>query len=119
MLNNRFYKITTTMTNYNIQKKFTEDGGMSSEIAELPANQQEVMKFFMQDQMAAAQGVTIDLLQAKLEHLHGIAEIVVELTKNDWLISVEATPHARYKANPRRKRARPISLFKSAGKAGG
>jgi RsiW-degrading membrane proteinase PrsW (M82 family)/CRP-like cAMP-binding protein len=100
----------------NIQKKFIDD---DADLAELPADQQEVMKFFIHDQMASAQGVTLELLQARLGHVNGLPEIVAELTRNEWLITLEATPHARYKANPKRRRAKPISLFKSAGKAGG
>jgi CRP-like cAMP-binding protein/RsiW-degrading membrane proteinase PrsW (M82 family) len=101
------------------QKKFEAAGVMTAEMAELPSEQQEVMKFFIHDQMASAQGVTVELLQAKLTHVVNLPAIVSELTNNDWLIAVDTPPHVRYKANPKRRRTKPIPLFKGMGKAGG
>jgi RsiW-degrading membrane proteinase PrsW (M82 family)/CRP-like cAMP-binding protein len=103
----------------DVQKKLADTGMMSEDMSELPASHQDVLKIVMQDQIASAQGITVELLQAKLTHIEGVADIVVELTRTEWLITVEATPHVRYKANPKRKRAKQVSLFKNAGKAGG
>jgi len=64
------------------------------------------MKFLIQDQIASTQGISLDLLQAKLTDVQDVASLITDLDKNNWLITMGIAPKVRYKANLNRKRGR-------------
>lgn len=119
-LRGAFASITTALERreQSAQQKLTETVPALLSISTLPPEQQEVMKFLMKDQIALSQGITLELLQVKLPHLLNISDLVDDLVKQDWVSTVEAAPHVRYRVNLKRKRSKPVSLFKNVGKPG-
>jgi hypothetical protein len=85
-------------------KKFTEAGLTATELAELANDDQRtIMKFLVGDEIAATQGITFDILQAKFAKIHNMAEILEALHEDHWIVKSGAEPNLRYRPNLRRK----------------
>lgn len=92
----------------DLQKKQQEGAQASLDLSELTAQEQAVMKFLMQDQVASNQGISLDMLQAKLTDVPDVARLIADLDKNNWLITMGIAPKVRYKANLNRKRGKVL-----------
>ena len=79
------------------------------DIAGLPEGQRRVMFALLRDADASSEGITQDVLQAKLGDLEELSGILADLTKQSWLIALGEPPDIRYKVNLRRKRGSKIA----------
>jgi hypothetical protein len=72
------------------------------DIAGLPDDQRKVMFGLLRDPVAAADGLTLEALEAKYGDLEDLSGVLDDLTRQSWLIALGEPP--RYKVNLRRKR---------------
>src|SRR5579859_6753665 len=91
-----------------LQKKQQDGSQATLDLSELSELEQTVMKFLMQDQVASNQGISLDMLQAKLTDVPDVARLIADLDKNNWLITMGIAPKVRYKANLNRKRGKVL-----------
>lgn len=75
------------------------------DIVNLPDEQRRILLWMLRDQEASTSGITADKLTSQLPNTPtNAADILNDLARGGWLISVGEPPHVRFKVNLRRKR---------------
>jgi hypothetical protein len=79
------------------------------DLMDLPDNQRRVLAALLRTTPSESGGVTLNILQEKLDDVEDLTDTLAELARNQWLIVLGEPPDQSYKANVRRKRGSQLT----------